>query len=436
MGLIWGGVIFVFTTIAITGFLAFVLGKIDKNKIIVYSGWIISSMIFWIPFTSRTNLYTFFTSSTTGAALIVWSFIIIYFALFETKLQKIKILQNRKIPKTILTIFISLLILFILSSIFIGPKVLVNIGGNVITQLSNPYSDRLAFTVAENKQPFFSDWKGSFGPLVQNIPIFFWLFFVGSIFLFYEMIRKLNKGKIILTTSYVFFLLAIVFSRTSSTSVFNGESVLSILFYISGFLILIGSLCYVYYKNDEKEVFKNIKFEYLFIFSLIFVGIIAGRSGIRLIMMLAPVAVIPLSYLAFLAGKGIMKKREGLAKIFFIIFAILILISVSYTLFYNYKVSEITAENHIPTAYTYQWQNAMAWVRENTLKEAVFGSWWDYGYWIQTMGERATMLDGGNSISYWNYLMGRYVLTANNESEALGLLYNNNVTHLLIDSTV
>ena len=435
MGLIWGGVIFVFTTIAITGFLAFVLGKIDKNKIIVYSGWIISSMIFWIPFTSRTNLYTFFTSSTTGAALIVWSFIIIYFALFETKLQKIKILQNRKIPKTILTIFISLLILFILSSIFIGPKVLVNIGGNVITQLSNPYSDRLAFTVAENKQPFFSDWKGSFGPLVQNIPIFFWLFFVGSIFLFYEMIRKLNKGKIILTTSYVFFLLAIVFSRTSSTSVFNGESVLSILFYISGFLILIGSLCYVYYKNDEKEVFKNIKFEYLFIFSLIFVGIIAGRSGIRLIMMLAPVAVIPLSYLAFLAGKGIMKKREGLAKIFFIIFAILILISVSYTLFYNYKVSEITAENHIPTAYTYQWQNAMAWVRENTLKEAVFGSWWDYGYWIQTMGERATMLDGGNSISYWNYLMGRYVLTANNESEALGLLYNHNVTHFLIDST-
>ena len=435
MGLIWGGVIFVFTTIALAGFIAFVLGKIDKKKVIVYSGWIISSMIFWIPFTLRMTLSKFFTSSTTGAALIVWSFIVIYFVLFETKFKKIKILQNRRIPKTILTILLSLLILFILSSIFIGPKVLVDMGGNVVTQLSSPYSDRLAFTVAENRQPFFSDWKSSFGPLIQNIPIFFWLFFIGSIFLFYEMIKKLNKGKIILTTSYAFFLLAIVFSRTSSISVFNGESVLSMLFYVSGFLILIGSLCYVFYKYKEEEVFKNMKFEYLFIFSLIFVGIIAGRSGIRLIMMLAPIAVIPLSYLTFIAGEGIMKKREGLAKTFFIIFAILILISVPYTLFYNYKVSKATAEAHIPSQYTYQWQQAMSWVRENTSKDAVFGKWWDYGYWIQTMGERATVLDGGNSISYWNYLMGRHVLTANNESEALEFLYNHNVTHFLIDST-
>lgn len=435
MGLIWGGVIFIFTTIAIAGFIAFILGKIDKKKLIVYSGWIISSMIFWIPFTARMTVSIFFTSSTTGAALIVWSFMIIYFVLFETKLKKVKILQNRKIPKTILTIFISLLILFILSSVFMSPKVLVNTGADVLTQLSSPYSDRLSFTVAENRQPFFSDWKGNFGPLIQNIPIFFWLFFIGSVFLFYEMIKKLNKYKIVLTSSYVFFLLAIVFSRTSSVSVFNGESVLSMLFYVSGFLILIGSLCYVFYKSDEKEVFKNIRFEYLFIFSLIFVGIIAGRSGIRLIMMLAPVAVIPLSYLVFLAGKGIMKKREGLAKTFFILFVILILISVPYTLFYNYKVSKANAEAHVPTQYTYQWQQAMGWVRTTTPKTAVFGSWWDYGYWIQTMGERATVLDGGNSISYWNYLMGRHVLTANNESEALEFLYNHNVTHFLIDST-
>jgi len=65
----------------------------------------------------------------------------------------------------------------------------------------------------------------------------------------------------------------------------------------------------------------------------------------------------------------------------------------------------------------------------------VFGHWWDYGYWVQSIGERATMLDGGNIIGYWNYLMGRHVLTGESEEEALEVLYAHNVTHFLIDST-
>jgi hypothetical protein len=77
----------------------------------------------------------------------------------------------------------------------------------------------------------------------------------------------------------------------------------------------------------------------------------------------------------------------------------------------------------------------MGWVRENTPENAVFGHWWDYGYWLQSIGERATMLDGGNVIGYWNYLMGRHVLTGESEQEALNVLYNHDVTHFLIDST-
>jgi hypothetical protein len=88
-----------------------------------------------------------------------------------------------------------------------------------------------------------------------------------------------------------------------------------------------------------------------------------------------------------------------------------------------------------PSIYTQQWQKAMAWVREETPKNAVFGHWWDYGYWLQSIGERATMIDGGNAIPYWNYLMGRYGLTGPNNTEALNVLYSHNVTHFLIDST-
>jgi hypothetical protein len=77
----------------------------------------------------------------------------------------------------------------------------------------------------------------------------------------------------------------------------------------------------------------------------------------------------------------------------------------------------------------------MDWTRQNTPENAVFAHWWDYGYWVQSIGKRATIVDGGNAITYWNYLMGRHVLTGDNERDALEFLYNHNATHLLIDST-
>ena len=438
MALVWGGVIFVFAVIAIAGFISLIFGKIGKKELLVYSSWILCSIIFWLPFTLRVSLERFLVSSTSGIAVIVWLFLIIYFVLFKTKIKNTKILQNpkiNKIPRPILAIIISVIILIFFSSVFLSPRATIDFGGDIISKLSSPYSDRLSFTVAENKQPFFSDWKQSFGPIVRNLPLFFWLFFVGSVFLFCEMIKGVKKGKPIIVVCYILFLLALIFSRISPSSILNGTSGLSIFIYVTGYLILFGGACYIFHKNKEKEIFKNIKFEYILVFSLIFIGIIAARSGIRLIMLLAPIAVIPISYLTVNIIAGLFKKKEDLVKLLYVIMVILILLAVPYTLYYNYKVSERSAENHIPTTYTHQWQNAMAWVRENTPEEAVFGSWWDYGYWIQTMGERATILDGGNSISYWNYLMGRHVLTANNESEALGLLYNHNITHFLIDST-
>ena len=89
----------------------------------------------------------------------------------------------------------------------------------------------------------------------------------------------------------------------------------------------------------------------------------------------------------------------------------------------------------MPSAYNIQWQKAMDWVRTNTPENAVFSHWWDYGYWVQSIGNRATSVDGGNAITYWNYLMGRHVLTGDNEKNALEFLYNHNTTYFLIDST-
>ena len=39
------------------------------------------------------------------------------------------------------------------------------------------------------------------------------------------------------------------------------------------------------------------------------------------------------------------------------------------------------------------WPDAMLWLRDNTPEDSVIVSWWDYGYWITTLGERITIVD-------------------------------------------
>ena len=42
---------------------------------------------------------------------------------------------------------------------------------------------------------------------------------------------------------------------------------------------------------------------------------------------------------------------------------------------------------------TNDWIDAMNWIKENTPSDSVIFSWWDYGYWIQTLGDRTSLVD-------------------------------------------
>ena len=49
---------------------------------------------------------------------------------------------------------------------------------------------------------------------------------------------------------------------------------------------------------------------------------------------------------------------------------------------------------------TNDWSHAMAWVKQNTPEDAVIGAWWDYGYWISTLGERKTLADNSTLLDW------------------------------------
>lgn len=48
---------------------------------------------------------------------------------------------------------------------------------------------------------------------------------------------------------------------------------------------------------------------------------------------------------------------------------------------------------------TGDWLHAYEWVKNSTPADAVVGSWWDYGYWTQTLGERASIADNATTDS-------------------------------------
>jgi dolichyl-diphosphooligosaccharide--protein glycosyltransferase len=42
---------------------------------------------------------------------------------------------------------------------------------------------------------------------------------------------------------------------------------------------------------------------------------------------------------------------------------------------------------------TTDWIDALRWIEENTPQDSVIASWWDYGYWITTLGNRTSLAD-------------------------------------------
>jgi len=99
-----------------------------------------------------------------------------------------------------------------------------------------------------------------------------------------------------------------------------------------------------------------------------------------------------------------------------------------------YKISEAQARQ-VGLSSNPQWQDAMAWTRENTPENSIFIHWWDYGYWVQYLGKRPTVTDGGHGVGYWDHLIGRYLLTTPNPESALSLMKTQDVSYLLIDPT-
>ncbi|AFS81830.1 DUF6541 family protein [Candidatus Nitrosopumilus sediminis] len=79
---------------------------------------------------------------------------------------------------------------------------------------------------------------------------------------------------------------------------------------------------------------------------------------------------------------------------------------------------------------TNDWLDALEWIKDNTPKDAVVAAWWDYGYWISTMGERATLAD--NSTIYTHIIENIAKMLLSNPDTAWNALNEMQADYVLI----
>ncbi len=437
--IVWGGGYLTSIILAPAVLVLFFLGGLDKRKVYVYLIWLAIPPIFLLDFSVRYTIFTLLMSFFQSFPIFVGLLIAFHYLIYEPYIaNRIKFWPN--VPGFIKsTLIVMVLGLILLLGLF-GPKYVWGMFVTILGLLISPApTDRFNLTVAQNRVPYLSELAGSFGPYIGSIPIFFTAFILGSVYMMYKALEPLQrKERISLTLSYAFMIFAVLFSRYSASSTFNGENFTSHAFYGIGMLVFVIAFIYVIrkvYKEGRQAALKEIKFDYIVLTIMFFLTLISVKGAVRLVLILVPPAAIMGSYFAVALFLDIKGKPDTGYKRFKIFFAILVALSLIYAAYVFYQQSAQTAEAYVPNLYTHQWQYAMSWVRQNTPTNAVFAHWWDYGYWVQSIGDRATVLDGGNVLTYWDFLMGRYALTGTRDKEALDFFYAHNVTNFLIDST-
>lgn len=433
----WNGASnFVLMILPIASILYYLFGIEDKEldkkmKFIGFTAsWIISAVLIMPLFG-----YVF---STMYAKFLMSVGIMIPFVLIFTIVDVLILKYKQKInfAESKYRIFYTLLI-----TIGAGLMGLIVLGKNPLEMLSAIYTQvlfpmglaRVNLTVAYYAQPYISDL------IAQYTSVIFWLFVLGMVFIGIETSKAISslKHKLGFVLAWTIAILGMMFSRTSASSLFNGTNVVSQLLYLASFLIFAGYFVWLYF-NDKFKIDST----HAFLFAWMFVMLLSTRSAVRVIFVIYTFVAFAVAYATVKLYEQVKKTKDPTGKAILYLASAIAILFILISLFGNpinnsygsYQVTKYSAAGMGPISND-QWQNAMAWVRNNTPSNAIFSHWWDYGYQVQTMGNRTTVLDGGNANVYWNYMMGRYVLTTPKPLTALAFLKAHDASYLIIDPT-
>ncbi|MBI2044042.1 hypothetical protein HYT24_01625, partial [Candidatus Pacearchaeota archaeon] len=414
----WGGFRFIFLGLSIATLFMFFMGKIKKEETIIYSIWFLISEIALASYTSIS--LAIFDITTSTPALFV--FVIIVTNLFAGEFlgKKFRQITKKDWIKNEVATILSVSVGGFLVLLLIKPDFTINIFGNIIERLLHPYGEiRTQLTVAENIQPYMAEIINMLGRG------FFWMLFFGTFLIFYEIVKDLKKNdRILLCSTFFIFSIGFFFSRYSPNSVLNGTNFISQALYFGTMLVFLGSVIYIYIRNSRENISEShsINYNYVLLLALVLLMVLASKGAIRLLFISSPVFTIPVAFLVIGLFSYWNTSKDEFWKMALIILVLISAVFLALSFVNFEKQTSYGVKVTVPSMYTIQWQKAMDWVRDNTQEDSIFVHWWDYGYWVQSIGKRPTVTDGGHQIGYWDHLTGRYLLTAQNPASALSIM--------------
>jgi len=185
-------------------------------------------------------------------------------------------------------------------------------------------------------------------------------------------------------------------------------------FYFHSILMIFAAIgIWLILRNKEKQFSSSIKMKNdMIVFALILglIGVYVSSAFVRL-EVFATISVIVLSSIglsvltrelfttAKTSKKKFIKSTRTITKVSYVVIIVTLFIlpltmPVNGT-WINVVAGPPTILNG-GTAYTIStddWLESLEWVKNNTPPDAVIAAWWDYGYWIQTLGERKSLAD-------------------------------------------
>jgi asparagine N-glycosylation enzyme membrane subunit Stt3 len=185
------------------------------------------------------------------------------------------------------------------------------------------------------------------------------------------------------------------------------------------------------------KMIKDHNWKHYFLLFWIISALLGSFSRQRMAFFIAaPAALVGgyfLSYaLNYVSKLDIIKKRE--VKEGVNIFSTFIILLISLLLIVNFSTGFAFAKG-IGPSFNSNWQNAMNYLKTNTSEDAAILSWWDYGYWFQTGGERASIADGGNQNSTVDEIIAKRMISSN-VSYFIPLLEQYKVDYVIVDYTL
>jgi len=143
------------------------------------------------------------------------------------------------------------------------------------------------------------------------------------------------------------------------------------------------------------------------------------------------------------AATGRRRRRviwQGISRELSLVFILFILVATMPTIWSTAKSSNrptSMASSGIPALfgdrYPQDWLQALNWMKDNLADDAVVVSWWDYGYWIEAIGEQTTLADGATGNRSQIGYIGRIMML--NQTESLPLLEAYDATHIVVFNT-